>query len=70
MCTLEGENCNQWGVGYQAGQEGMLKAIATAELLTKEKIYDIIKVLPFIWMGDKQNLEISKDQLLDMIEKA
>lgn len=36
----------------------------------KQEIMDIIKGLPFFWVGDRQNLQIGKDQLLDMIERV
>lgn len=46
MHTNSMEESSAWGAGYDAGQEGMAKAIETAELLaTKRERERIIKLL-------------------------
>lgn len=55
---------------YGSIQLSLSQAHAAGIRTERERITELVQSLGFVWMGAKQNLEISRDDLIDLINKT
>jgi hypothetical protein len=49
-------------------RKGRALAVERAKLEERERIIKLVELQSFIWMGEKQLIQISKDELMNLIK--
>lgn len=58
MSWTESEKLNEW----------IQRAFENGRLEEQERIVKLLETVPFIWMGEKQLIQVSRDDLIALIK--